>query len=290
MTIMVFEIQNVKSPEEPTGEEIARLKSLFKLLIKRIKTFLWELTERKPRRWADEYALAMEIYEAVKDDPKRWSVLDDATDNRLIEWLIPVPLALAGEGLVQEGARMSLAWAEIAEAENFLPDRAFLLAQAGLESEAREQVQTNILRFPNHAWVHIKSGDALYELKDPSGAEAYFRRGLDLADEDYDRAGALDRLIPFLRETGRVSEAVDLEAAEQKRRGEDDESDGDDDVDMAQLPGSFDDEPVARSAEKVGRNDPCPCGSGKKYKKCHLDAPVSAAGTDTLREPTGRKT
>jgi preprotein translocase subunit SecA len=21
--------------------------------------------------------------------------------------------------------------------------------------------------------------------------------------------------------------------------------------------------------QKVGRNDPCPCGSGKKYKKCH---------------------
>jgi uncharacterized protein YecA (UPF0149 family) len=20
---------------------------------------------------------------------------------------------------------------------------------------------------------------------------------------------------------------------------------------------------------EVGRNDPCPCGSGKKYKKCH---------------------
>ncbi|HEY6766962.1 MAG TPA: preprotein translocase subunit SecA [Candidatus Sulfotelmatobacter sp.] len=26
---------------------------------------------------------------------------------------------------------------------------------------------------------------------------------------------------------------------------------------------------VVRSQEKVGRNDPCPCGSGKKYKKCH---------------------
>ena len=24
-----------------------------------------------------------------------------------------------------------------------------------------------------------------------------------------------------------------------------------------------------REAEKVGRNDPCPCGSGKKYKRCH---------------------
>ncbi len=26
---------------------------------------------------------------------------------------------------------------------------------------------------------------------------------------------------------------------------------------------------VQRQHEKVGRNDPCPCGSGKKYKKCH---------------------
>lgn len=24
----------------------------------------------------------------------------------------------------------------------------------------------------------------------------------------------------------------------------------------------------ARADESVGRNDPCPCGSGKKYKKC----------------------
>ncbi|MCF8242550.1 MAG: SEC-C domain-containing protein, partial [Melioribacteraceae bacterium] len=27
--------------------------------------------------------------------------------------------------------------------------------------------------------------------------------------------------------------------------------------------------PVVRVEEKVGRNDPCPCGSGKKYKHCH---------------------
>jgi preprotein translocase subunit SecA len=27
--------------------------------------------------------------------------------------------------------------------------------------------------------------------------------------------------------------------------------------------------PVRREHPKVGRNDPCPCGSGKKYKKCH---------------------
>ncbi len=28
-------------------------------------------------------------------------------------------------------------------------------------------------------------------------------------------------------------------------------------------------EPYVRTEAKVGRNDPCPCGSGKKYKHCH---------------------
>lgn len=28
-------------------------------------------------------------------------------------------------------------------------------------------------------------------------------------------------------------------------------------------------QPYVREGKKVGRNDPCPCGSGKKYKKCH---------------------
>ena len=27
-------------------------------------------------------------------------------------------------------------------------------------------------------------------------------------------------------------------------------------------------QPVRNAAKKVGPNDPCPCGSGKKYKKC----------------------
>src|SRR5207249_3177872 len=43
-------------------------------------------------------------------------------------------------------------------------------------------------------------------------------------------------------------------------------------------------ETVKRDADKVGRNDPCPCGSGKKYKKCHgawrLRAFAQPAGVD----------
>ena len=33
---------------------------------------------------------------------------------------------------------------------------------------------------------------------------------------------------------------------------------------------SYEHQPYHRETSKVGRNDPCPCGSGKKYKKCCL--------------------
>jgi preprotein translocase subunit SecA len=42
-------------------------------------------------------------------------------------------------------------------------------------------------------------------------------------------------------------------------------------LEQARLAGSGDYQPVqqvVRSGAKIGRNDPCPCGSGKKYKKC----------------------
>jgi len=31
---------------------------------------------------------------------------------------------------------------------------------------------------------------------------------------------------------------------------------------------SYKDSKTVRNTEKIGRNDACPCGSGKKYKKC----------------------
>ena len=40
--------------------------------------------------------------------------------------------------------------------------------------------------------------------------------------------------------------------------------------------------PAAQGSAKVGRNDPCPCGSGKKYKKC-----CSETGTLILAEAGG---
>ena len=40
----------------------------------------------------------------------------------------------------------------------------------------------------------------------------------------------------------------------------------------------------APARREVGRNDPCPCGSGKKYKKCHLNAGLPASGASSRHE------
>lgn len=41
--------------------------------------------------------------------------------------------------------------------------------------------------------------------------------------------------------------------------------------------------------EKVGRNDPCPCGSGKKYKQCCLSKGASAPKKITAKWLSGPK-
>jgi uncharacterized protein len=41
------------------------------------------------------------------------------------------------------------------------------------------------------------------------------------------------------------------------------------------------------SAEKTGRNDPCPCGSGKKYKNCCLQ--TEQQKHRTLTTPLGKR-
>jgi preprotein translocase subunit SecA len=66
------------------------------------------------------------------------------------------------------------------------------------------------------------------------------------------------------RQPRNISTSVDeLEEAFQRRKRRE--------LEQARMAGAGDRQPVqqvVRGAAKVGRNDPCPCGSGKKYKKC----------------------
>jgi preprotein translocase subunit SecA len=66
------------------------------------------------------------------------------------------------------------------------------------------------------------------------------------------------------RKPRQVATSVDEieEAFQRKKRRE---------LEQARMAGSGDLQTVhqvVRGAAKIGRNDPCPCGSGKKYKKC----------------------
>jgi preprotein translocase subunit SecA len=91
---------------------------------------------------------------------------------------------------------------------------------------------------------------------------------------DAPAGGGPEAGVPVLRSGGgdgngrrpprAVATSVDEieEAFQRKKRRE---------LDQARMAGSGDLQPVqqvVRGAAKIGRNDPCPCGSGKKYKKC----------------------
>jgi hypothetical protein len=48
--------------------------------------------------------------------------------------------------------------------------------------------------------------------------------------------------------------------------------------------------PPASVPASLGRNDPCHCGSGKKYKQCHLDKDEAAARVARAKEAAKEKT
>ena len=60
------------------------------------------------------------------------------------------------------------------------------------------------------------------------------------------------------------------EIAKRQKRWQEEDSQVGNDRDDGYFTGGYT-TPYRREQPKVGRNDPCPCGSGKKYKKCCLD-------------------
>jgi len=122
-----------------------------------------------------------------------------------------------------------------------------------------------LLQVIDHHWKdhllgmdHLRDGIGLrgYGQKDP--LIEYKREGFDMFSSMMDRikSDVLERLFRVQAVKGEQQPPTSIPAPPPRmilNRGE---------------------EPVApstvqRQADKVGRNDPCPCGSGKKYKKCH---------------------
>ncbi len=117
---------------------------------------------------------------------------------------------------------------------------------------------------------HLKEGVGLqgYAGKDPK--RVYQTEGFELFRAMFDRIGAraVEQLYRVMIELPSPERIQELRAAEEARRAAQSRK-------LQEVhAGSPSEAPVAaqtvtREGPKVGRNDPCPCGSGKKYKKCH---------------------
>jgi preprotein translocase subunit SecA len=147
--------------------------------------------------------------------------------------------------------------------------KAYQQKEAELGPELMRQLEKMVmLQVIDHHWKdhllgmdHLRDGIGLrgYGQKDP--LIEYKREGYDMFAAMMSRikGDVLDRLFHIQAVRGEEPPPVAPRPMAPPRlilnRGEADE----------QKPQA----PVNRTAEKVGRNDPCPCGSGKKYKKCH---------------------
>nr|WP_156630080.1 DUF1186 domain-containing protein [Methylobacterium sp. Leaf112] len=109
-------------------------------------------------------------------------------------------------------------------------------------------------------WVGWEETIALLGFRDLAPRSAAARKDGRLTDEFSD--------APWFRTTLRQAEAKpdDLARFDPRRYGTIDDP-------VADLAWTAEDagQPVRNPFKDVGRNDPCPCGSGKKFKKCCLD-------------------
>ena len=116
-----------------------------------------------------------------------------------------------------------------------------------------------LLKNVDNKWIdHIDAMDTLkrgislrgYAHENP--INAYKREGLDMFD---------NMISSIQNDTVSLLLKAEIKNVPQKRQ---------ENKDLSESGGAIDEKPktVVRSSKKVGRNDPCPCGSGKKYKNC----------------------
>jgi preprotein translocase subunit SecA len=108
---------------------------------------------------------------------------------------------------------------------------------------------------------HLKEGIGLrgYGQKDP--LVEFKKEAFTLFDELMDRIDTEAVRFLFLMQPAKPAEEAKQIEQRQRRQQQN--------LQFQAGPAQAEPPKPVRSGTKVGRNDPCPCGSGKKYKKCH---------------------
>ena len=128
--------------------------------------------------------------------------------------------------------------------------------------QMREIERIVILRTVDEKWIdHI---DAMEQLRQGINLRAYAQKD-PVVEYKFEAMNMFDEMNEYIKEDAvkllfRVVPKEKIQR-EQVAKPTFENAGGD---------GNLKNQPVRNSAKKVGRNDPCPCGSGKKYKHCCL--------------------
>jgi len=186
-----------------------------------------------------EWQIAMPLVEILEKEP-------NLTDDDLLD------------RVQQEAARLYQAKVDLVGLEGWAPFERAVLLQA-IDTHWRNHLS---------ALDHLRQGIHLrgYAQKDPK--QEYKREAFELFSDMLDRVR--NEVVRVLM-TVKIQSPEQVEVAESEPQLENvtyHHSDYDaalsgEDPGIASSPAS------GQAVPKVGRNDPCPCGSGKKYKHCH---------------------
>ncbi len=216
---------------------------------------------------SDMHAKIMEMRRTLIDEAVARHVADEAHRDSwdldgLSEYLEKLCLDKGGVRKVadelQDATKKNFADALEARAQTIYEAREKMLSEAKIDMREFERVA--LLSAVDRRWMdHI---DAMTELRDGIGLRAYGQRNpiVEYKREGYDMFEEMVRLIQedTLR---RLYFAVLARPVLERRQVA---------QPVAASHGEAEARPAAakKPAVKVGRNDPCPCGSGKKYKNC----------------------
>jgi len=196
-----------------------------------------------------EAALALLL--GIDGNLQRLSVIDRKLD--LTFDLLDLPARLIEARETDLAVRVARAL-EFCAPDNMNGKIALAYARAGDRERALAQLLENLETATEPFIAEYEAGDVYRELAEADAAEVYYRRSLALAKTNSDRREATLRITSLLIDLGREADAAAFLA--QQRAQPDADASTPQKSSATQLP-------------SAGRNDPCPCGSGKKYKKCH---------------------
>jgi len=226
----------------------------------------------------------------------RESVIDDAVTTYVPPNSIDEQWNVSGlEQALREDFSLNLPLSEWLEQDSDLHEESLrqrIIDTAEAECKAKEEIATSELMRNFEKAIMLQTLDSQW--KEHLAQMDYLRQGINLRGyaqkdpkQEFKReafamfTAMLDSIkheIISVISRVQVRDPEDVEAVEEQRRqsGEVEYQHGnaesvasDDSSEVEEQEHPSHQQPVTRDGKKVGRNDPCPCGSGKKFKQCH---------------------